>query len=63
MSPIDNSPPPPPPSPKVNPEYKLIFGTPRDLSKEVSKALQEGWTLYGLPFPNNGYTYQAVIKS
>ncbi len=44
-------------------EYKLIVCYTNELMKQVNKALEEGWELYGTPFATKDYVCQAMLKT
>ena len=43
-------------------EYIMVYETLKDLEKEVSKKLKDGWFLYGNPFTKSNYFAQAMVK-
>jgi hypothetical protein len=44
-------------------EYKLIFANScHELSQEVTTALNSGWALYGNPFSDDVFVYQAITR-
>jgi hypothetical protein len=44
-------------------DYNLISaGWHDELSGEIKKQLAQGWDVYGAPFCDNVYLYQAMVK-
>lgn len=44
-------------------EYKIVYGQYGDgLTKNVQEHLAEGWKLYGHPYANSSFHYQAMIR-
>jgi len=44
-------------------EYKVIYGTPEEVSMQTTRTLEsEGWRIWGPPLPYGSYLAQTVIK-
>lgn len=43
--------------------YRTVLGNqPAKLDTDVEKRLQEGWELYGYPYTDGDFHYQAMVK-